>query len=131
VLVGVAPVEELAGDEPQHRIAEELQALVRLARPLAGDAQVGAVRERQLEQRQVAERQPVLPAELGQHPGVLGAERALARGNRPGSEQPLEPGPEPRARRRWGERTGAAPATPSATAAARFYDTARIARDTL
>jgi len=66
VLVGMPAVEVLARHKAEHRVAEELQPLVRLAGALPGHAQVRAVRERQLEQAGVVERDPVLLRELGE-----------------------------------------------------------------
>src|SRR5262249_44244709 len=132
VLVGVPAIQVLAGHQAEHRVAEELQALVRLARALAGDGQVRAVGERQLEQRQVLERHPVLPAELVQHPRFLGAERALARGFRAAREPAAEPAPERLpGNGGWGRRAQPPPAAAAAATVARLYDTALIARDTL
>src|SRR5439155_8176198 len=114
-------VEEIAGGEPQHRVAQELEALVGLTRALPGHVQVGAVRERQLEQPGITEGDAVLAAEVrhrsGLHVAELGAGGPAAdrRGRRLGREQALEPAEERetlgRGRRPW--------ATPAAAAAAR------------
>ena len=64
VLVRVTAVQVLAGHESEHRVAEELEPFVRLARPLAGHAQVRAVGERELQQAGVTERDAELLLEL-------------------------------------------------------------------
>ena len=51
----VLAIQELTRHEPQHRVAEELQPFVRIARALPRHAQIRAVRERQLEQLGVLE----------------------------------------------------------------------------
>src|SRR5262249_34724629 len=115
VLVGVQPVQELAGDEPEHGIAEELETLVGSARPLAGHAQVGAVRQRQPEQLGVAELD--LEVTLKVLEGAAFLLRA-ARADRPrnlAAEQPLDPAEQSGRRRR--RRSGSSDASTAAAAA--------------
>jgi hypothetical protein len=75
----ILPVEELAGNESEDRVAKELEALVAVAGPLTGDAQIGAVRQREPEELDAGERQPVVLLEGGEDPRFLFAERRRPR----------------------------------------------------
>ena len=129
---GIALVQVLAGDEPEHRVAQELEALVRLPRPRAGDVQVRAVGERELEQRGVAEVMPRCFANSASTRVSCSANpsaertrgrrqpaRSPGRG-RGGVEQTAQPQPQRELasrRRRGGRRLGCASAVASASAA--------------
>ncbi len=114
VLLGVLAVEVFARHEPEDGIAEELETLVRLARPLSRHAQVRPVGERELQEVGVAEGDAEVLLELLECPLLLLG--AGARTLRRTAEELLQPGEESGLLGR--RRLGAAAPHPAASAAA-------------
>jgi len=116
VLARVRAVEELARHESEDRITEELEPLVRVARPLPRDMKVGTMCERQLEQLRVTELDTVVLAEFANDTRLLVRERsgALDARRRSALEQAAKPTPERKSRR---DADGTARASPPAAAA--------------